>query len=63
MKIILNVSKTIYKDIADKYGVIKIDKIQYFYLHRHDALIDKKLYLSYKTFKNFDDFVKTYQDA
>lgn len=63
MKIILNVKNTAYYSIVEKYGVIKIDNVQYFYLHQHDALIQKALYLKYKTFKNFDDFLKQYQDA
>jgi hypothetical protein len=63
MKIILNVKNTNYSIVANLYGSITIDKIKYVYLHQHDALIQKILYKSYKTFKNFDDFVKTYQDA
>lgn len=63
MKIILNVKKTQYAKIAIKYGGLKIDGILYFYAHQHDALIQKVLYLKYKHYKNFDEFVKTYQDA
>lgn len=63
MKIILNVKKTPYAKIADKYGAIKIDKVMYLYLHQHDALIQKVLYNKYKEHKDFQEFVKTYQDA
>jgi hypothetical protein len=63
MKIILNVKKTPYAKIANKYGGLKIDGILYFYAHQHDALIQKVLYLKYKEHKNFEEFVKTYQDA
>lgn len=63
MKIILNVKDTPYYEIVNKYGAIKIDGILYFYLHQHDALIQKVLYLKYKEHKDFQEFVKKYQDA
>lgn len=57
MKVILNVSKTNYSIVAKKYGSLKIDKINYVYLERHDALIRKDLYYTYKAAGSFENFL------
>jgi hypothetical protein len=57
MKVILNVKNTGYKVVAQIYGGITIDKVKFVYLHQHDALIRKDLYLTYKNSKNFEDFL------
>lgn len=57
MKVILNVSKTNYSIVAKKYGSLKIGKVVYVYLERHDALIRKDLYSAYRAAKSFEDFL------
>jgi hypothetical protein len=57
MKVIQNVEKTNFSEVAKKYGSLKIGKVVYVYLERHDALIRKDLYSTYKNSKSFEDFL------
>lgn len=57
MKVIKNVSKTNFSEVAKKYGSVKIGKIIYVYLERHDALIRKDMYSTYRAAKSFEDFL------
>jgi len=57
MKVIQNVEKTNFKDVARKYGSLKIGKVVYVYLERHDALIRKDMYYTYKAAKSFENFL------
>jgi hypothetical protein len=57
MKVIQNVEKTNYKEVARKYGSLKIGKVVYVYLERHDALIRNDMYSVYKKSKSFIDFL------
>lgn len=57
MKIIQNVEKTNFSEVAKKYGSLKIGKVVYVYLERHDALIRKDLYSAYRSAKSFEEFL------
>ena len=57
MKVIQNVEKTNFSEVAKKYGSLKIGKVVYVYLERHDALIRKDLYYTYKAAGNFENFL------
>lgn len=57
MKVILNVKDTGYKMVCRIYGGCTIDKVKFVYLERHDALIRKDLYSTYKNSKSFEDFL------
>lgn len=57
MKVIQNVEKTNFKEVARKYGSLKIGKVVYIYLERHDALIRNDMYSVYKKSKSFIDFL------
>ena len=56
MKVIQNVEKTNFKEVARKYGSLKIGKVVYIYLERHDALIRNDMYSVYKKSKSFENF-------
>ena len=57
MKVIQNVEKTNFSEVAKKYGSLKIGKVVYVYLERHDALIRKDLYYTYKAAGTFENFL------
>lgn len=57
MKVIKNVSATNFSEVAKKYGSVKIGKIIYVYLERHDALIRKDMYSTYRAAKSFEEFL------
>ena len=57
MKVIQNVEKTNFKEVARKYGSLKIGKVVYIYLERHDALIRNDMYSVYKKSKSFENFL------